>query len=332
VNLNEMRSYVRDYIDLDSTDLPNSVLDVWLREGYRRVQEYAHNWPHLLDDETVEAESNVLDVSSWRAVHEVRIDRWTLHEIPHRTALTRWPENTASSGTPTHYSVVGDNLYLWPKPPPYFPGDPGIPGELEWPGPRGFGTGNGAPTGATGGDLYFDLFGYNFETATGGTLYAKVGSTWQAVTLLRSTGAPTLETGDIGDYYANIANPYFPQVYGPFGYSEGIPPTPAVGGMTLLVRGLKEAAMWPTSASTGTSTPPLLPSRLREHVARWALGNAYEREGDTATANALRQNWVEELEVYKRRTINVTGSERLVLADGGGDSASLPTRMRYSWE
>jgi hypothetical protein len=336
MNLSEMRSYVREHIDLDSTDLSDTLVDIWLRQGYRTVQEYTHNWTHLVSTEQVFAESNTVDVSDWRSIQEVRIDRWTLNEVPHVSAQMRWPENTASSGTPTHYSFVGLTMYLWPKPSAYSAGVPAVPAVVEWGEQLVYTFGGGHPDlYASPGDLfYFDITNYSTVTGLGGELYIWQAGYWVGpVSLVVGSGEPDEETvADFGDYYADISDPFVVKLYGPKTGTPEVPEVPASGGVALYLRGVTEPGEWPGAGATGTSVPGALPSRLHELVARWALANAYAREGENETANELRNSFVGELEQYKRRTINLSGNERFAISDGTGDSASYPTRMRYDWE
>lgn len=77
---------MREHIDLDDTDLRNTLVDIWPREGFRRVQEYAHNWTHLIAAETIESDGPSVNIQHWRNIQDVRIDRWSLSEIPDSVA------------------------------------------------------------------------------------------------------------------------------------------------------------------------------------------------------------------------------------------------------
>ena len=121
----EMRTYVRDYIDLDSTDLPDSLIDVWLTEAYGRIQDYHHQWPWLsVEGQQYTTTTGEINIYDWRMVTSVRLDDRTLLELPHSVAHQRWPQHTnTTSDKPSHYSVshsrsFPDNktLFLWPRP------------------------------------------------------------------------------------------------------------------------------------------------------------------------------------------------------------------------
>lgn len=332
MNLGEMRNYIREHIDLDDVDVSNTLIDNWLREGHSRIQEFSHNWPHLLAE--VEATvDTIVDISAWRAVHDVRIDRWTLREIPHSSARKRWPNTMSATGTPTHYSIVGRSLYLWPKPATIVPASPGSPESIDWPGPVSFVSGVGAPTYPTNSTSpYADTTHFNYTTGHGADLYVLNGTTWVGpMPLVYGTGAPSSATvADDGDYYVDTTVPYYPVLYGPRVTNPEVPESAEHGGVTIWVRGVKEPATWPASGASNSSSPINLPTRLHELVARWALSNAYQREGDQQMAQMLRVGVAEELTVYSQRVQSLTNSERFSLADGGGDNE--PERMRYSWE
>lgn len=45
LTLDQIRTYVRSHLDLDVEDLPDALLDVWARDGSRRVESAEARWP-----------------------------------------------------------------------------------------------------------------------------------------------------------------------------------------------------------------------------------------------------------------------------------------------
>jgi hypothetical protein len=114
MTLQQIRDYVRTYMDLDSSDLPNGLIDTWIREGFNRIQNYAV-WPWREKQTGATVVNNKVSVFDYQQVREVRIDTRTLKEIPHGAAKARWNENHVSTTTtPSYYSQVGSDLYFWP--------------------------------------------------------------------------------------------------------------------------------------------------------------------------------------------------------------------------
>jgi hypothetical protein len=113
---------VRDFPDLDETDLPNSVLDVWAREGATRIA-VAEDWSFYAVDWTLAVSSGdaTYDYSAITSggytiatITDVIGESYRLRPAPHADAR-RWFINE-TSGEPRVWSTRGNTLYLWPIP------------------------------------------------------------------------------------------------------------------------------------------------------------------------------------------------------------------------
>lgn len=122
LNLEQIRAFVRGHMDIDVEDLPDAVLDVFIREGSKRIEHaekrwpfYARRWTYTTVNGTDEVplSSIAADIGQIQAI---RGPRWRLKYIGMDVAETVWPENSVSSGDPSHWSVEGDTLFLWPIP------------------------------------------------------------------------------------------------------------------------------------------------------------------------------------------------------------------------
>ena len=52
ITLATLRSQVRSMADLDETDLPDSVIDQFAREGFQRIYTLERRWPYLQETYT----------------------------------------------------------------------------------------------------------------------------------------------------------------------------------------------------------------------------------------------------------------------------------------
>ena len=52
VTLNALRTQVRNMVDLDETDLPDSIIDQFAREGFQRIYSLERRWPFLQETYT----------------------------------------------------------------------------------------------------------------------------------------------------------------------------------------------------------------------------------------------------------------------------------------
>lgn len=124
MNLNEIRTLVRTHLDLpDEDDLPTSLIDAYVREGFDRTMAYESQWPFLETTWEVSnsggtptitlptnAQGNLIN-----SLREVGGSGNRLSQLPFEYAEEAFPTD-ARSGSPTHFSIWGDSIYLWPVP------------------------------------------------------------------------------------------------------------------------------------------------------------------------------------------------------------------------
>ena len=123
MDLQAIRDFVRGHIDLETEDLPDVVLDVFIREGSRRIEQAEKRWPFYEADyslTTVVGQSDYsleTDVDGGLAdLAAIRGARWTLRSLGRDEGDDEFPRNTTQTGEPAYYSVWGDTLRLYPEP------------------------------------------------------------------------------------------------------------------------------------------------------------------------------------------------------------------------
>lgn len=117
-----MRSHVRDVMDVDEEDLPDAVLDLFLREGWDEIIAADDSWPWLYSEETIEVTpSNTPEVP----IRDVRAllrrtgaEGMELQQIGWEEGQKTWIGTSDQSGTPRYWSISPkhDEIKLWPNP------------------------------------------------------------------------------------------------------------------------------------------------------------------------------------------------------------------------
>lgn len=128
LNLGDMRNFVYDSLDTDSTDLPTSVLDRFIIDGSERVESFSDAYSFRQVDYSITTQAGVqaYDVRSdarvpgivfpLRRIVDARGDNWSLSPDDHRTVRARYSANTSNTGKPTTLTLWADSIYLWPTP------------------------------------------------------------------------------------------------------------------------------------------------------------------------------------------------------------------------
>ena len=118
MNLNQIRVFVRTQLDLDETDLPDILLDVFIRDGYDHILNLERRWPFFEATWLL----SVPETGTMPLPGDADVLEAVLAADGHRLwrADTRWIEdNFAGSqamGTPMYWSQINRTMYIWPKP------------------------------------------------------------------------------------------------------------------------------------------------------------------------------------------------------------------------
>lgn len=118
----ELRNYVREYFDLDITELPDSLVDIFLNDGFRRAKRATPRWPFYEFAGSFTTSPGVAAYTlSSVDVSLLSIDRlvgenFNLDWLDPHLAESTWLPETETSGQPTRYSIWGSAIRLWPKP------------------------------------------------------------------------------------------------------------------------------------------------------------------------------------------------------------------------
>lgn len=125
MTLDELRALVRDVMQLDTIDLPDSLLDVFARNGFRKIVRFTSHWPWLEGEwtfPTVAGQGTYplsvvgVDVGT---IRQVRVggdaNPRVLEHVGPEQAEACWVRNTPQ-GVSLQWSMWADQLHLWPTP------------------------------------------------------------------------------------------------------------------------------------------------------------------------------------------------------------------------
>jgi hypothetical protein len=120
VNLQTIRDMVRTQLDLDETDLPDVLLDQYVRDGYQRMMNLETRWPSFEMLWAIPAVANtpaVLQPDDALEIDSVMgADGYPLQRVDRRWAEGMFNLVSPTMGTPRFWFRLGIQLYLLPVP------------------------------------------------------------------------------------------------------------------------------------------------------------------------------------------------------------------------
>ena len=124
ISLTDVRLMVRNISDLDTTDLPNSVLDDFVKEAFQRIIVLERRWPKYQETYTFNTVVNqrAYTIATIGDIREVisLVDTSTsgsrLTMIPYDNAEEIWLGNTDVASRPYFYALWDSALHLYAKP------------------------------------------------------------------------------------------------------------------------------------------------------------------------------------------------------------------------
>jgi hypothetical protein len=157
MNLAEMMEVVRSQAQTDTVDAPDGLLTFYARSAYQDIQSRVGQWPHLRESFahiTVPGTPNYAFATFAPNTMEYIVSATVPDNVLYpmsRDEYRAQTRNSTTTGTPTHYMVDGDVVWLWPTPAAattlslsgyssfnVWPGGPGDVSEADL--PRGFDT------------------------------------------------------------------------------------------------------------------------------------------------------------------------------------------------
>ena len=142
MQLSEMRNFVRNVVDIDSTDVSDTTMDSFIREGYNAVVYSEKRWPFYEVATTFATEADKKDYTltdvgenikvthdgvefagtsvpktpGMRDIASLKTDSHVLEFIGYDDADTVYPLNSNTQSDPWYWSFWGDQVRLYPTP------------------------------------------------------------------------------------------------------------------------------------------------------------------------------------------------------------------------
>ena len=124
--LEQLRIYIRQHLDLDESEVPNELLDVWARDATIKISRTRKRWPFFETSWTLTTTPGVRDYNIYNialfnpAVDEivsvVRDDRRLMFLGRDEAEAAYLPFQSQSNGFVSYYNTWGNNLRLYPTP------------------------------------------------------------------------------------------------------------------------------------------------------------------------------------------------------------------------
>ena len=125
MDVQSLRNYIRQHLEVDDEELPDTILNIYLQEAFDRTMARDNRWPRY---ETTWALAKVIDRNDVTLPPDLNIpaimsvisvpEGYRLAGINHENAEGMFPsraDTVATAGVPVYYSIWGNLLYLWPK-------------------------------------------------------------------------------------------------------------------------------------------------------------------------------------------------------------------------
>jgi hypothetical protein len=112
-------------MDSDSTELPDTLLQVWVAEAENRMFQVVEDSDRFVAYEQANSATTTALLTLATVILPITVHgpNWMLKPIQHERALERWPLNylptsaSRTTGPPTHWSFDADGaMWLWPSP------------------------------------------------------------------------------------------------------------------------------------------------------------------------------------------------------------------------
>ena len=131
MNLSEIRSRVREIVDLDSTDVSDTLLTMYIKDGYERIIALERRWPFFQKTYTMtttagqrEYPISLIGSGDLREVTSL-VDTSAVGRrielISYDDAEQIWIGSFDQAQRPLYFSLWQDKVHLWPKPDSSYP-------------------------------------------------------------------------------------------------------------------------------------------------------------------------------------------------------------------
>lgn len=131
MNLADIRSKVREIVDLDQQDVSDTLLNMYIKDGFDRIIALERRWPfyqktftmNTVDDQrsyyiTTIGDGNLREITS---IVDTSTIGNRLEYISYDDAESVWVGSYDQSSRPLYFTFWQDQVHLWPKPDTIYP-------------------------------------------------------------------------------------------------------------------------------------------------------------------------------------------------------------------
>ena len=122
MDVQELRNYVRNHLEVDDEELPDSLLNVYLQDAFEHTIAFDNRWPRnektwtvskIVGNTTATLSDDLLIPSIMSVTNGIQRLTYLTQENVEQMFSQAAPPTT---GTPIYYSVWGRELSFWPSP------------------------------------------------------------------------------------------------------------------------------------------------------------------------------------------------------------------------
>ena len=122
MDVQSLRNYVRQHLEVDEDELPDLILNVYFQEAFDRTMAADNRWPRYEKTWTVSTVPGSTEISLPADLNTPSImsvvsvaNGYRLVAINHENAEDLFaPTTMIGGGSPTYYSLWGNKMHLWP--------------------------------------------------------------------------------------------------------------------------------------------------------------------------------------------------------------------------
>jgi len=125
MTLQNIRDYVYNWMQIDSSDLPTSTLDTMIAQAWWRIINSERRWSFyekqatfstVASQQTYSLAGLTNDTHTWADIYSIESDTHMLRPLSHRHAQRMYAAGNNTSGRSYYFSVRNAAVYLWPIP------------------------------------------------------------------------------------------------------------------------------------------------------------------------------------------------------------------------
>lgn len=122
LTLQNIRDHVRTSLDVDTTDIPDAILDQWIRDGWRRVIRRVRRWPFMEKLTTLNTVGGTANYTyatinaNCEEIIDLNGPNWRIRQKSPELAERVYPRSYTGQGEPVIWSRWQDTVTLYPTP------------------------------------------------------------------------------------------------------------------------------------------------------------------------------------------------------------------------